>query len=183
MRKRQHLNITLAHTSAHHMGKHDCSLFAEKLRLREDGELICSQTHKEMTVFLFQAFHCIHFSFLFRSIWSSRFCSRATSFYEYSPLILQSRFFVYLFVCLFVLTLHITLKRIKIFTWSIGTYVHIWSFLALRVKTVSCSCQDSLQCLHAKVRLSKLGVERPSPVQINQQLGPLVTELLPQVQF
>ena len=53
MRKRQHLNIKLAHTSAHHMGKHDCSLFSEKLRLREDGELICYQTLKEMTVFLF----------------------------------------------------------------------------------------------------------------------------------
>ena len=181
MRKGQHLNINLAHTSAHHMGKHDCPLLAKKLRLREDGELICSQTRKEMTVFLFQAFHCVHFSFLFHCIWSSRFCSRATSFCEYSPLILQSRFFC---CCCCFFTLHITLKRIKTFIWSIGTYIHIWfPFLALRVKIVSCSCQDSLQWLHAKVRLSKVGVERPSPVQINQKLGPLVIELLLQLQF
>lgn len=108
-------------------------------------------------------------SFCFRSfiaytsyssiMWSSRFCSRATSFCESSPLILQNRYGLVFFWLSTLLW-----KELRPLPGIVVTHVHIWSrFLALRAKTVLCSCQDFLQCLQAKVRLSKLGIERPSP--------------------
>lgn len=67
-------------------------------------------------------------------------------------------------VCFFFWLSTLLWKELRPLPGIVVTHVHIWSrFLALRAKTVLCSCQVFLRCLPAKVRLSKLGIERPSP--------------------